>query len=365
MNLNKTIYNIIIMSYISQVKKSTNSLKFRITNKKDELLEIALINAIRRSIIVNLEGYAFLRDTINFSVNTSIYNEDFLSQRVSLIPLNYSKLDKLNISEIEGNFEASNDDPIEFKRFYAKDIKLYYGPLDVPIEERKSLDDIYPIPDVLLLELKPNQKVKFTIRIGKGTHKENGASFCPISKCLYYFEPDSKELSKVMAEVPEERKRELEPLNRDKCYMKTAKGIPLIYNFELENDGVIPIVSLFERACDYLINLLDSKINEIKNIEVSKTVAIETSPTNMKGYDFVFENSNETLGNLMQSYGLRDKDIHYIAYQVPHPSDKRLYVRISLDESAERKDYEKKVIGIMQQIITILNGLKKDYMSSV
>jgi len=350
------------MSSISQLKKTSNSIKFKITNKKDNPFEVSLINGLRRSIIANLESYSFFRDSVIFSINTSIYTEDFITQRVNLIPLNTKALDKLNLDEIEGHFNAINEDPIEFKKFYARDIILYHGPLDTPIEDRKVLENIYTLPDILLFELKPDQKLRFTARIRKGTHKENGASFCTVSKCLYYFEMDQKALEQAMTDIPVEKQLDFRMLNQEKYYFKTASGIPQIYNFEIETDNIIPIGEIFERGCEYLINLLNSKIEEIKNIEESAIVAIETSPTNMVGYDFVFENSDETLGNIVQSYGLRNKDIHYIAYQVPHPLDKRLYIRISLvKENSERKEYEKIVIGIMSDVIKILESLKKDY----
>lgn len=354
------------MSSISSLKKTANTIKFKINNKKDSPYEVALINGLRRSIKVHLEIYAFLRESINFQVNSSIYTEDFISQRVSLIPLNVTELDKLNLDEIEGYFSAVNDDPIEFKRFYARDIIIFQGPLDTPIEDRKTLDGIYPIPDILLFELKPGQKLKFTIRIGKGTHKNNGAQFDPISKCLYYFEEDQKALQQALTDIPLEKKTDFTFLNKERLYLKNANGVPATYNFEIETDGIMPIGSVFSKGIDYLINLLSSKIEEIQNIETSSQVAIETSPTNMRGFDFIFESSNETLGNIIQSYGLREKDISYIAYQVPHPLDKRLLIRISLaDEKSERKDYEKVVIGIMKKVISILEVLKKDYLMSL
>ena len=353
------------MSSITQIKKSANSIKFKINNKKDSNYEIALINALRRSIIAHLDTYCFLRDSINFNINTSIYNEDFLSQRISLIPLNIPNLEKLKIEEVEGYFEASNEDPVEFKKYYAKDIILYYGSLDVPVEERKTLDNIYPIPDILLFELKPGQKLKFTIRIGKGNHKENGSMFCPVSKCVYFFENDSKTFQQKMGEIPADKKKDFEILNKERFYLKTASGIPSTYNFEIETDGIMPIATVFTKGCDYMLNLLKSKIEEIKNIETSAIVAIETSPTNMVGYDFVFENSDDTLGNILQTYGMREGDIEYIGYQVPHPLDKRLVVRVSLGDGVEREKYEKKIVGIMQKVIKILEDLKKDYLSAV
>jgi len=96
---------------------------------------------------------------------------------------------------------------------------------------------------------------------------------------------------------------------------------------------------------------------------MSSRVRIETSPTNMVGYDFVFERSDDTLGNILQTYGMRDKEIKYIGYHVPHPLDRRLYVRISMGEKVGRVKYEKKVVELMQVVIRLLEGLRRDYLS--
>jgi DNA-directed RNA polymerase subunit L len=86
----------------------------------------------------------------------------------------------------------------------------------------------------------------------------------------------------------------------------------------------------------------------------------------MTGFDFIFEKSDDTLGNVVQTYGIQDKDIHYIGYHIPHPLDRKLYIRLSLvNETAPRATYEKKIISIMQRIISILEGLKSDYVKAV
>jgi DNA-directed RNA polymerase subunit L len=190
-----------------------------------------------------------------------------------------------------------------------------------------------------------------TFEVKRGNHKENGGMYCPVSKCVYHFESDSKDDT---------------PIEKERDYLKTKTLLPLIYNFEMETDGMYPILDIFSLGCDYYIKLLQSKIDEIKNIETSTIVYIETSPTNMTGFDFIFEKSDDTIGNVVQTYGIQDKDIHYIGYHIPHPLDRKLYIRLSLvNDTATRNDYEKKMIQIMQRIISILEDLKSDYVKAV
>jgi DNA-directed RNA polymerase subunit L len=330
------------MSTITALKKSPNAIQFKINNKKENY-EIALINGLRRIILVNLDCFCFSRESIQFQKNTSIYNEDFMSQRFALIPLNAKEFSKLDITMVEAHFNATCTNVVEPTPYYAKDIQLFYG------EDKKLLDNskYITIPDILLANIKPDQEMKCVFQVKRGNHKENGGMFCPVSKCVYYFESDSKDDT---------------PVARERDYLKTKSLLPLVYNFELETDGMYPILDIFSLGCDYYIQLLQNKIEEIKNIEASTMVYIETSPTNMTGFDFIFEKSDDTLGNIVQTYGIQDKDIHYIGYHIPHPLDRKLYIRISLvSEKATRDEYSKKIIQIMQRIITIVEGLKSDY----
>jgi DNA-directed RNA polymerase subunit L len=341
------------MSTIVSLKKSSNAIQFKINNKKENY-EIALINGLRRIILVNLDSFCFSRESIQFQKNTSIYNEDFMSQRFSLIPLNAKECSKLDLTKLEAHFNATCTNVVEPTSYYAKDIKLYYMEGEAEGEEDKILLDTskyITIPDILLANIKPTQEMICTFKVKRGNHKENGGMFCPVSKCVYFFESDSKD----------------ESLNaREKDYLKTKNLLPLIYNFELETDGMYPIKEIFSLGCDYYIQLLQNKIEEIKNIETSTTVYIETSPTNMTGFDFIFEKNDDTLGNVIQTYGIQDKDIHYIGYHIPHPLDRKLFIRLSLvNDKATRNDYEKKMIQIMQRIISILEDLKSDYLKTV
>ena len=340
------------MSTITSLKKSPNAIQFKINNKKENY-EISLINGLRRIILVNLDCYCFSRESIQFQKNTSIYNEDFMSQRFALIPLNAKEFSKLDISKVEAHFNATCANAVEPTSYYSKDIQLFYLESEEDGEGKRLLDNskYITIPDILLANIKPTQEMICTFEVKRGNHKENGGMYCPVSKCVYHFESDSKDDT---------------PIAKERDYLKTKTLLPLIYNFELETDGMYPILDIFSLGCDYYIKLLQSKIEEIKNIETSSIVYIETSPTNMTGFDFIFEKSDDTIGNVVQTYGIQDKDIHYIGYHIPHPLDRKLYIRLSLvNDTATRNDYEKKMIQIMQRIISILEDLKSDYVKAV
>ncbi len=59
------------MSTITSLKKSLNAIQFKINNKKENY-EIALINGLRRIILVNLDAFCFSRESVHFQKNTRI-----------------------------------------------------------------------------------------------------------------------------------------------------------------------------------------------------------------------------------------------------------------------------------------------------
>lgn len=334
--------------------KKLRSLKFQIKGDFD----VALINAIRRISIANLSVYCFSRNTIEFKINQN-HNHDFLSMRFSLLPLNTTEFQKMEempgfeLEKVFAELNVANDSEIsgDFKSVYSDDFHIYSG------DDKTLLDTskLITIPKILLLKLKPGERISCSIGVMKGTHKENGGMFSPVSKCLYYFEPDETELSKMERSI----------LDKEKIYLKNKSGNPSIYNYEIETDGQLPVEGIFSMACDYAVELIRSKQDEIKKIDVSSSVSIKTSPTNMQGYDFIFENSDDTLGNLIQTFGLKDKDIKYIGYNIPHILDKKLFIRISLGDDISRSVYEKKLIDIGNEIIKSIQKLKKEYIDAI
>ena len=126
------------MSTITAIKKSPNAIQFKINNKKENY-EIALINGLRRIILVNLDSFCFSRESIQFQKNTSIYNEDFMSQRFALIPLNAKEFSKLDLTKVEAHFNATCTNLVEPTSYYAKDIQLFYAESDG--EEKKLLEN--------------------------------------------------------------------------------------------------------------------------------------------------------------------------------------------------------------------------------
>ena len=97
------------------------------------------------------------------------------------------------------------------------------------------------------------------------------------------------------------------------------------------------------KATDILINKLSLLMEKAK---------LEQFQNNQSTYDFEFENENDTIGDIIQTYVfnnyvisnkkiLDDYQCSYIGYIVKHPLDKILTIRITLDKENSEISFEK------------------------
>ena len=133
------------MSCISNIKydSANDSIFFKINNKESNY-EVSLINALRRVIIANLNSYAITRESVVFHKNNSIFNNDFLSQRLNLMPLNYEYINKLDISDlyIELNVENIDKNTINIT---LENFDVFYK------DEKISNNEIFPKNEYIIL----------------------------------------------------------------------------------------------------------------------------------------------------------------------------------------------------------------------
>ena len=342
------------MTSIIDISKTPNKVEFKIKNKGD--FEIALINALRRIILVNLSSINIDRDSVIFFENSSVFCDDFLNHRLSLLPLNVEELDKMDFNNIMITCDVKNEGT-EILNVYPKDFNVMIEEKEIP------LNKVFILDNVIFCRLKTGQKVSFSSTLKKGTSKTESASFSLASKVSYMFEKDEKMIKEQLSQLKtEEEKNEFLLLNQERCYARNLDGSPSLYKFMIEGDGMVPTKSLFKMGCDYLTNLLNEKIEILKNPDSSEEIEIEVSKTNMTAFDIIFKDSDDTLGNLIQTYGMKEKGISYIGYRILHPLDRILNIRVSLDKKDfSEKDVCQKIIDILKTVLTKVSTLRKDY----
>jgi len=188
----------VLTEYLEKNFDPKEKIIITIKNDKSEY-EIALINALRRILLVDLVSVNIDRDSVKFYENTSVFCDDFLTHRLSLLPLQVEELLKMNIEEIEILCDVKNDD-VTIVNVCPKDFKVLQN--DKEINNKK----IFILEDCLFARLKYGQRLSFSCQLKKGTSKKNTSAFSLVSKAVYYFERDEKQIKEEVKKIKMKKK---------------------------------------------------------------------------------------------------------------------------------------------------------------
>jgi DNA-directed RNA polymerase subunit L len=349
------------------LNKDENTIDFKINNtKKEAKFETALINGLRRTILVDIPSFAINREQVKYYKNSSVFNNDFITMRLALLSVMHKHILDKDLEELELNLVKDNKSekiidvtPAHFEITYK--------------DETLKPEQVFAYTNSIICRLKPFQDINFKCFISKNTHKEGGSYYCPVSKVTYYFEMDKEGLQKEInnkranseLEDAEEVKR-FEILKRERFFKKTDDDKPLVYCFCIDSSGEMPVESIFSIGCDLFIKKCRYIKEKIESDPDEKTCEVEQSPTNMKAFDFIIFDENDTIGNLLQVYLYYDKDVQYSGYVIPHPLDNKLIVRLSLKKADfTQEDCKNKVINCLDKVIEQIEEIKTSYLEKV
>lgn len=289
----------------------TNQIIFETTD-----VDLSILNGIRRVLLMDIPILGIIGNgidsTVNIIENTTVLNNEIIENRIALIPLNITEeyndkftfgVDKLTIS-----LDVSCNESENIKTITTNDLIIK--------QNDKQIKNFFNKPFCIITKLRKNEKLKLTASAVKETGRKN-ASFNIVSGVALYNKPkkDLKDYSSVIE------------------YEKDYIDGHYIFKFEIINNTISHKYMLI-KTIDILINKLSLLIEKAK---------VETYVNNVSTYDFEFENENDTIGNIIQSYVfdnyvvkktkiMDDNECTYIGYIVKHPLDKILTIRITLDK---------------------------------
>lgn len=377
-------------SPFSDIIKKNNELIFNITN-----IDVSILNSIRRVILSEIENVAFEYEPYNIgdeqlvkiTKNTCPLHNEFLQQRLSMIPINFSANEIINFDQSKYKFVISKKNKSnEMLNVTTKDIEIYNEKgtkYDNNFISRLFPEDQYTKDHILITKLKPN-----LININEGDEfnvemyatkniAKNYAGFGVVSKCVYYNEIDDEQANKILSKKIEEFKKENEGftskdienlkidfnnLDRQRYFCKNEFDEPNKFVFTIESECALAPNYLFYKAILILINKIENLIIKITNENIS-FVKVKNSD-NL--YNLTVQNEKDTLGNLLQSlfYNkfIREgekKDINYIGYQSPHPLENHMIIKVQFTN----KDADIKTIFIdgLQNIQNYLKQLNDSW----
>jgi DNA-directed RNA polymerase subunit L len=354
-------------------------LKFDLVNSKT-----SLANAIRRICINEVPTIGF--DTIDYQnssirviENTTSLNNEFILHRIGIIPINIKDPNSFDISNYLFQLNVSNDTNSTIN-VTTKDFKV----LNLSTNQEEDTLSFFP-PDVdsndniLIVKLKPNPNgegekinIEGNASLGNGLvnsrytptcvsiyiNKLNASKFNDALELAIQNHNETKEVVLSGDDLDKFSKRYR--IAEEERYFETDENDePNAFSFIIESIGMIPSHNILYSAIDILINKLEMVKRELELAD-SDIVTVVESDAIMNGYDIIFKNESHTLGYLLQQYIdtlVGEDNLLFVAYKVPHPLKKEMFVRISLVNNTQ-KNVKDTIMLVSNEIIKICNHLK-------
>ena len=299
--------------------------------------DLAIVNGIRRTLLSDIPTIGFLGEgepTVYIHKNTGALHNEFVAHRIGMIPMHMSEEDteafQDGLYEFSLSIENTKDTTINVT---THDFTGVYD--GNPLTERQ-LKTMFPAnktsgQPILITRLRPGEAISLTAKPIRSTARHH-ASFSPVSMCAFHFIQDPVEAQKADG-----------ILNKERAFIRNEYNDPtaIEFSFEIENGNAMKEIDaaryLVAKAIDVLIEKLDRAMQHDEEYVVCKEIT--------NGFEFTFENEDDTLGNLLQSLMFnrhvreeqpyQDTKINYVGYTCPHPLDPTMVLRVMLDDSTK------------------------------
>jgi DNA-directed RNA polymerase subunit L len=301
--------------------------------------DIATVNAIRRVILTEIPVVGFSAEedpSFDILSNTGPLHNEFMQHRLGLLPLHLTEEENdaypADPLSFELNVKNTTDVTIPVT---THDFKVFKGDGTTPLPD-KEVRRIFPANPVSKAPILITRlRVGETLHV-KGTAVKKTArfhsGFCPVSLCTYQFKRDEAAAAAATS-----------ILDKERAYARNEYGEPLAFQFDIETEVGLSPRYLFHKALDILMDKVRTVPEELHNDNSTK-VTYALAETH--GYDFTFQDEDDTLGNLLQTYMhqvyVRDKrnapngsQISYVGYYTPHPLNTTVVLRIVFDSPNE------------------------------
>ena len=361
---------------LDDIKSQQKKAEFSIQN-----IDVSIVNSIRRTIQSHVKNIAFFFDAksienpdIEIIQNDSPLHNEFLSQRLSMIPIHFEKkiIDDWNRDHYSFVIDEKNNSN-KFMDITSKHIKVYIN--DVEYKDRDNIFPPYITPEkakdfILITKLPPattkfSPAIKVNLKASLGSGHQHSC-FSPTSLCTYMnkiiegpdlqnaeekfidqylkqYEPasnvvddkaekDDEAKAKEMAYLRKQAKLKFNTLDKQREYYKNTHGEPNKFVFKLESECALLPSELFSDAIKYLL----SRIEKL----VSSNIVVNDLGDNH--FEIMIYDESHTVGNLIQAlvYNkfIREnmgEKISFIGYFVTHPLENTVCMKVT---SSLKKD---------------------------
>lgn len=320
-------------------------------------VDLCVVNSLRRAIMADVPTAAFAFDSsgpsdangVQFLRNTSALHNEYVGQRVSLVPIGLDE-NRLRVF-----------DPSHY-RFVVKAKNAGAGMLDVTTGDfdvfdqtgarypKAVRDELFPRcaitgDHILLLRLKPSaagdgngEELHAECTATLGTGRQH-ARWAPVSRCFFRNKIDAAaaeaDLERRIADRPPMSDAEAASLRQQhatldafRCYLKNEHGEPAAFEFVLESECRLRPAYLVFKG----LRVLHDKLVAL---QAPGKLEFQSYPNMDDFYNIVVHGEDHTLGNLVQGMlyrrWVRDggmREVSFVGYHQPHPLEPHIVVKL-------------------------------------
>lgn len=361
-------------------------------------MDLGIVNALRRTMLTDIPIPGFMGEgedgdasgvTIDIHENNGPLHNEIMKQRIGMVPIHFSAAEVDAFEEFGEDGANANADawrfeldvatgPSQKRNVTSHDVRVFKGNDDVTASHSRRLFpvDVVTGDPILITRLRENERLAFTATPIKRTGRDH-AGFSPVSLCSFHFIQDPRIASEVSGILEKER-----------AYYKDSRGDPTHIHFAIESECALTPRYLVNKAFEILIAKVRNNLTltpprvVIRPVAATlmATPAVAGAPGDANGasnanlgYEFVFANEDDTLGNLLQSIIFnetirKESDVTYVGYYCPHPLDPSMVLRLcvkNMEAVGEGGNAEGRVIEIlkaqMQKILALLETLQAEW----
>jgi len=283
-----------------------------------------IINTLRRTILEEIPSYGFDLDKINIKSNNSVYNNDYIRNRIENFPIhnlendfNLEEYDQLRSSYLNNIYDDENNiNNYDLLNLHLKKENLTDDILNITTDDcdfylkGKKVNSIYNNP-LLVCKLKKNEKLELSA-VAKKDIPLKHAKYSPVSICCYKMNNENE------------------------------------FVLKFENRDQIKNKDILNRACQIIIFRLE---------QLKKKLLSNKFSSDSYG-NIILENETHTLGNLISRFLQDNKDIEYAAYKMDHLLIKELTIEYKI---ANNKNINSILKSSIDEIIQIYKELIKKF----
>lgn len=359
----------------------------RILSFEIQDIDVSIVNALRRILWNDIENVGVFFDVhdvkhsdIHIHVNTSPLHNEFISQRISLIPLQFSEEEIDSYEKLRYKFVIDKTNTsYEMISVTSDDIMIIDTNTDKPISkamrDRVFPRDRFTKDPIVITKLKPNMEnpsnggsLQCEFYASKGT-KDKHTCYCPVSLSTYYNAIDKKAADEAFKSY-EGTRTAFDALEAQRIFHKNEFNEPTKFQFEVETECAIPPKHLVSKAFECLVKKLVSLKEGLDsaNQDVVRLQLLTEGEKQENIINVTIFKETHTIGNLLQcllyNYHIREKkakELTYVGYNCPHPLQQVCLLRLAFSGKKTERQIASFLSSSIDRIVQLVQKYKVEW----